>query len=145
MGIELRPACSPADAELEVMHNLYNTEDWTWQVKSPDGEVVTLGRLVAFQGKDIGGKITRAAVSPGGDGISKPSASEAVTKLGWCFEPWSKRYMNETKRKWRVGSSVHPLDGNRMQMEQSANGPVEFSSFVTGSEALGFDMAALRA
>jgi len=62
MGVELRPACSPADVELEVTHNLNMTVEWYWQMRSRQGEDLTSGRVIAFQGKEVGSKITSAAM-----------------------------------------------------------------------------------
>ena len=62
MGVELRPACSSADIHLEVFHNLSQTENWFWQANLPDGQILTSGRVIAFQGKGVGQKIIHAAL-----------------------------------------------------------------------------------
>jgi hypothetical protein len=62
MGAELRPVCSPADAQLEVSHNLDLTVAWIWQLKSKQGELLSSGRVIAFQGRDVGAKITASAL-----------------------------------------------------------------------------------
>jgi hypothetical protein len=62
LGVELRAVCSPADAQLEVRHNLDLTVEWTWQLKSKQGEVLLSGRVIAFQGKDVRAKITGQAI-----------------------------------------------------------------------------------
>jgi len=62
MGVELLPACTPADVQIQITHNLEQTEDWIWQLNAADGHEFTSGRLVAFQGKEVAGKLARAAL-----------------------------------------------------------------------------------
>jgi hypothetical protein len=87
LGVELRAACSPADAQLEVRHNLDLTVEWTWQLKSKQGEVLSSGRVIAFQGKDVGAKITGQAIkqiattTPGSTRIADGGASSPTLAI----------------------------------------------------------------
>jgi len=52
LSINLRPACSSAEAVLEVTHNLQTTVEWYWKLKSPQGDTSSAGHVIAYTGKD---------------------------------------------------------------------------------------------
>jgi hypothetical protein len=66
LSINLRPACSSADAVLEVTHNLEATVEWYWKLKSPQGDTSSAGHVIAYASKDAGAKIV--------DGVSRELA-----------------------------------------------------------------------
>jgi hypothetical protein len=59
LSINLRPACSSADAVLEVTHNLEATVEWYWKLKSPHGDTSSAGHIIAYASKDAGAKIVK--------------------------------------------------------------------------------------
>lgn len=57
LSITLRPACSAADAVLEVSHNLDITVEWYWKLKSSQGDIVSAGHVIAYAGREAGARI----------------------------------------------------------------------------------------
>jgi len=47
-SIQLLPACSSADATLEITHNLELTLEWNWKLLSAQRETISSGRVIAF-------------------------------------------------------------------------------------------------
>jgi hypothetical protein len=61
-GIQLRPACSPAEAMLDITHNLERTVEWNWRLRSTQGATISSGRVIAFRSRDAASKIAEEVV-----------------------------------------------------------------------------------
>jgi len=57
-SIQLLPACSSADATLEITHNLEQTLEWNWRLVSAQRETISSGRVIAFASRNAAERIT---------------------------------------------------------------------------------------
>jgi hypothetical protein len=61
-SIHLAASCGPAGTKLEITHNLEQTVEWKWQLKSIDGTILISGRVIAFTGADAARRIVSNVV-----------------------------------------------------------------------------------
>src|SRR5271166_6562776 len=74
-SIQLLPACSSADATLEITHNLDRTLEWSWRLVSSQHQTVYSGNVIAF------------AVGNAAERISDRVAREIALARGDSVEP----------------------------------------------------------
>lgn len=67
-SIHITQGCEAARTRLEVTHNLEQTTEWTWALKSSDSATFTSGRVVAFGGRDAARRIVGGLVQEAGRG-----------------------------------------------------------------------------
>jgi hypothetical protein len=79
-SIQVVPTCDPTGARLEVTHNLEQTVEWHWKLKSAEGETVTYGRVIAFTGRDAAQRIANSLVRE--IGLSRGDSAGDTTAIG---------------------------------------------------------------
>ena len=134
-SVQLLPACGGAGMMLDIAHNLDRTAEWTWKLRTAQGQTISEGMVIASSGRTAASRIAEDALRD----LPYVPASEQSAKASQCF---TQSELEDFLRPRPNRSFKHVMGRAAYHTRQGLAGAAIVSAYAAAYAAMGLAMGA---